>query len=97
MVTQSYRLYIESTNRARNMARFNSMEAGNTLFGEACIIRRWEPIGTRGQAMAHHFQREEGAVRLSSILRDERAAADICHARLRQDKHGIIAAQLALM
>ncbi|WP_341872606.1 hypothetical protein [Sinorhizobium fredii] len=54
-------------------------------------------MGTRGQAMAHHFQRKEGAVRLSSILRGERAAADIGHARLHQDKHRIIAAQFALM
>lgn len=64
---------------------------------EGCLIRRWERIGTRGQAMAHHFQRKEGAVRLSSILRGERAAADIGHARLHQDKHRIIAAQFALM
>ncbi|MEY9558906.1 WGR domain-containing protein [Sinorhizobium fredii] len=97
MITQSYRLYVESTDRAGKMARFNSMEIGNTLFGEACLIRPWQRIGTRGQAMARHFQREEGAVRLSSILRGERAAADIGHARLRQDKHGIIAAQFALM
>ncbi|MBX5173534.1 WGR domain-containing protein [Rhizobium sp. NZLR1b] len=74
MVTQPYHLYIERADPAMNMARYYAMEIGQTMFGEACLTRRWGRIGKRGQEKQHVFEREEEAVRLFlDLLRQKRA------------------------
>lgn len=62
MLLQPYRLYIERTDKARNMARFYAMTIEPDLFGEVCLIRRWGRIGAQGQMMVQHFSRERDAV-----------------------------------
>lgn len=74
MITQPYQLYIERTDRTRNMARFYAMSIDTNLFGETCLTRRWGRIGTWGQTRIHQFKREEEAVRLFlDLLRGKRA------------------------
>lgn len=74
MISQPYQLYIERTDLAKNMARFYAMQISVSLFGETCLTRRWGRIGTLGQTMVHHFQREEEAVRLFlDLTRQKRA------------------------
>ena len=46
------------------MARYYAMEIEQTMFGEACLTRRWGRIGKPGQEKQHVFEREEEAVRL---------------------------------
>ncbi len=62
MIIQRYQLYVERTDASRNMARFYAMSIEPNLFGEACLTRRWGRIGTRGQIMMQHFEREKDAV-----------------------------------
>lgn len=64
MLLQPYRLYIERTDATKNMARYYAMEISGTLFGGACLERRWGRIGAKGQAKMHLFDREDEAVRL---------------------------------
>ncbi|MBY5571590.1 WGR domain-containing protein [Rhizobium leguminosarum] len=64
MISQPYQLYIERTDPAKNMARYYAMEIEQTMFGEACLTRRWGRIGKPGQEKQHVFEREEEAVRL---------------------------------
>ncbi|WP_458395001.1 WGR domain-containing protein [Rhizobium brockwellii] len=64
MISQPYQLYVERTDPAKNMARYYAMEIEQTMFGEACLTRRWGRIGKRGQEKQHVFEREEEAVRL---------------------------------
>ncbi|MCW1410709.1 MULTISPECIES: WGR domain-containing protein [Rhizobium] len=74
MVKQPYRLYVERMDPAKNMARYYAMEIGRTMFGEACLTRRWGRIGKRGQEKQHVFEREEEAVRLFlDLLKQKRA------------------------
>ena len=74
MTTQPYQIYIERTDAARKMARFYTMALSTTLFGEACLTRRWGRIGASGQLKTHRFAEEEEAVRLFlRILRRKRA------------------------
>jgi predicted DNA-binding WGR domain protein len=74
MIVQPYQLYVERTDPAKNMARYYAMSIEPTLFGDACLTRRWGRIGSRGQRMVHHFSREEEAVRLFlSLLRQKRS------------------------
>jgi predicted DNA-binding WGR domain protein len=73
MITQPYQLYIEKTDKARNMARFYAISIEPNLFGEASLTRRWGRIGTRGQMMIHHFKVEQDAVSLFlDLLRQKR-------------------------
>jgi predicted DNA-binding WGR domain protein len=73
MIIQPYRLYVERTDVARNMARFYAMSIEPTLFGKACLTRRWGRIGTSGQMMSHHFETEDEAVILFlDLLRQKR-------------------------
>ncbi|AYD04847.1 WGR domain-containing protein [Neorhizobium sp. NCHU2750] len=73
MISQRYQLYIERTDASRNMARFYAMSIEPNLFGEACLTRRWGRIGTKGQMMTHHFEREKDAVILFlDLLRQKR-------------------------
>ena len=73
MIAQPYHLYIERTDAENNMARFYAMSIEPTLFGEACLMRRWGRIGAHGQTMQHSFDREEEAVRLFlDLLRQKR-------------------------
>ncbi|NSY14930.1 WGR domain-containing protein [Agrobacterium vitis] len=73
MITQRYQLYIERTDRARNMARFYALSIEPNLFGEACLTRRWGRIGTAGQGLIHHFKLEKDAVVLFlELLRQKR-------------------------
>jgi predicted DNA-binding WGR domain protein len=73
MIIQRYQLYFERTDASRNMARFYAMSIEPNLFGEACLTRRWGRIGTRGQMMIHHFERERDAVVLFlDLLRQKR-------------------------
>ena len=62
MIVQPYQLYVERTDRTKNMSRFYAMSIEPNLFGEACLIRRWGRIGAKGQSMVHHFEREHDAV-----------------------------------
>lgn len=64
MMTQRYQLYIEKTDRTKNMARFYAMSIEPDLFGNACLIRRWGRIGTNGKMMVHSFEAEDDAVEL---------------------------------
>jgi len=73
MIAQPYKLYVERTDTAKNMARFYAMSIEPTLFGEVRLTRRWGRIGARGQTMAHSFTREEEAVGLFlDLLRQKR-------------------------
>jgi predicted DNA-binding WGR domain protein len=62
MLIQPYRLYVERTDEARNMARFYAMTIEPNLFGEICLTRRWGRIGGQGQMKVQHFAREQDAV-----------------------------------
>ncbi len=74
MIAQPYHLYVERTDATRNMARYYAMAIEPTLFGTACLTRRWGRIGSPGQQKVHHFDREEEAVRLFlDLLRLRRA------------------------
>lgn len=64
MITQPYHLYVERTDVTKNMARFYAMAIEPNLFGEACLMRCWGRIGTKGQTMSHHFETEQEAVAL---------------------------------
>lgn len=74
MLSQPYQLYIERTDATKNMARFYALTIEPTLFGTPCLTRRWGRIGTSGETMVHHFDREEDAVRMFlDLLRTKRA------------------------
>ncbi|MDE1994983.1 MAG: WGR domain-containing protein [Rhizobiaceae bacterium] len=74
MIALPYELYVERTDARKNMARYYAMSIEPTLFGEACLTRRWGRIGFRGQSLVHHFEREEEAVGLFlAILRQKRS------------------------
>jgi predicted DNA-binding WGR domain protein len=74
MLAQPYHLYVERTDAGRNMARFYTLAIEPTLFGTPCLTRRWGRIGTSGQTMVHHFDREEDAVSFFlDLLRAKRA------------------------
>ena len=73
MIAQPYQLYVERIDASKNMARFYAMSIEATLFGDVCLTRRWGRIGARGQAMQHHFIKEEEAVQLFlELLRSKR-------------------------
>ncbi|MRH98656.1 WGR domain-containing protein [Agrobacterium sp. CNPSo 675] len=73
MLTQPYRLYIERTDKARNMARFYAITIEPDLFGEVCLTRRWGRIGAQGQMKVQHFAREQDAVAtFLDLLRQKR-------------------------
>ncbi|AVH45660.1 hypothetical protein At1D1609_56270 (plasmid) [Agrobacterium tumefaciens] len=78
MITQPYKLYVERTDPTRNMARFYAMSIDQTLFGEACLTRRWGRIGAKGQTMTHHFEREEDAVELFLDLTRQKRSRGYC-------------------
>lgn len=74
MIAQPYQLYVERTDRAKNMARFYAMSIDANLFGELCLTRRWGRIGAKGQTLIHHFEREQDAVTLFlDLTRQKRA------------------------
>lgn len=74
MIAQPYQLYVERTDPTKNMARYYAMSIEPTLFGEACLIRRWGRIGAGGQMLVHHFSREEEAVEFfPELLRKKRS------------------------
>lgn len=64
MIAQPCQLYMERTDRTKNMSRFYAMSIEPNLFGETCLMRRWGRIGAKGQTMIHHFEREQDAVKL---------------------------------
>lgn len=64
MINQPYHLYVERSDATKNMARFYAMPIEPNLFGEACLMRRWGRIGTKGQTMSQHFETEREAVAL---------------------------------
>jgi predicted DNA-binding WGR domain protein len=68
MISQPYRAYIERKDDARNMARFYAMEISETLFGQACLTRRWGRIGHSGLMMVQAFDQEQQAVELFLAL-----------------------------
>ncbi|SMF56510.1 WGR domain-containing protein, predicted DNA-binding domain in MolR [Xaviernesmea oryzae] len=73
MIAQPYHLYVEKIDASKNMARYYAMSIEPTLFGDACLTRRWGLIGTGGQKLVHHFQCEEEAVELFlALLRQKR-------------------------
>lgn len=74
MIAQPYQLYVERKDRAKNMARYYAMSIDANLFGELCLTRRWGRIGTKGQTLIHHFEREQDAVALFlELTRQKRA------------------------
>jgi predicted DNA-binding WGR domain protein len=74
MIRQPYCILIERINPAKNMARYYAMDISETLFGEACLVRRWGRIGTAGQSVTHHFENEVEAVNLFlKLIRQKRA------------------------
>jgi len=77
MIAMFNHLYIERRDANRNIALFYALSIEPTLFGDACLTRRWGPIGSRGQAMTHQFLHERDAVRLFSIYSDISVVADI--------------------
>jgi predicted DNA-binding WGR domain protein len=86
MLKQPYQLYIERTDATKNMARFYVLAIEPTLFGTPCLTRRWGRIGTAGQALVHHFDREEDAVRMFlDLLRSKRARGYRPNANSRRD------------
>lgn len=73
MIAQHYRLYIERHDPDQNMARFYALSIEETLFGQACLVRRWGRIGTRGRMVQHSFDNEREAVGLFlQLLRTKR-------------------------
>lgn len=64
MIVQHYRLYIERRDTRRNMVRFHPLSIEETLFGQACLIRRWGRIGTRDRPTQHSFDDKGEAVDL---------------------------------
>lgn len=73
MIAQPYQLYVERMDPTKNTARYYAMSIEATLFGDVCLTRRWGRIGARGQAMQHHFNKEEAAVQLFlELLRSKR-------------------------
>jgi predicted DNA-binding WGR domain protein len=55
------------------MARYYAMSMEPSLFGDACLTRRWGRIGSRGHEMIHHFEQKEEPVRLFlDLLRQRR-------------------------
>ncbi|WP_166656671.1 WGR domain-containing protein [Rhizobium sp. BK313] len=73
MIIEPYHLYIERTDPHKNLARFYSLAIEPTLFGQACLRRRWGRIGTSGQTMVHDFDHEKEAVMLFlDLLRKKR-------------------------
>lgn len=42
---------LERIDADRNMARFYRVDVVPTLFGEACLLKTWGRIGTRGRTM----------------------------------------------
>jgi len=50
MISQPYQLYVERSDALKNMARYYAMDISATLFGQACLTRRWGRIGSRGQS-----------------------------------------------
>jgi predicted DNA-binding WGR domain protein len=74
MIAQPYQLYVERTDGTKNMARYYAMSIEPTLFGDACLIRRWGRIGAGSQKLVQHFEREEEAVRLFlELLKQKRS------------------------
>ncbi len=78
MIAQPYQLYVERTDRTRNMSRFYAMSIEPNLFGEACLMRRWGRIGAKGQTMIHHFEREQDAVKLFLDLTRQKRNRGYC-------------------
>jgi predicted DNA-binding WGR domain protein len=62
----------ERRDAARNMARFYALAIEPTLFGDACLVRRFGRIGTRGQRMAQTFARVEEAEASLDCLRRQK-------------------------
>ncbi|MGV1793632.1 WGR domain-containing protein [Rhizobium sp. A37_96] len=74
MIAQPYHLYVERTDPTKNMARYYAMSIEPTLFGQACLVRRWGRIGAGGQRLVHYFEREEEAVDLFlALLKQKRS------------------------
>lgn len=71
MIVQPYRLYVERTDAAANMARFYAMSIEPTLFGDVCLVRRWGSTATAGLAedceiADHHHSGRAGPAPYSS-------------------------------
>jgi len=64
MITQPYEIYLERMDTSKNMARYYAMDISATLFGQACLTRRWGRIGAHGQSKMQVFAREEEAALL---------------------------------
>ncbi|MFB9952545.1 WGR domain-containing protein [Rhizobium puerariae] len=88
MISQRYQLYVERTDPAKNMARYYAMAIEQTMFGEACLTRRWGRIGKRGQEKQHVFEREEDAVLLFlELLKQKRARGYLPRIALRHSQN----------
>lgn len=81
MLAQPYHLYVERMDAQKNMARFYALSIEPTLFGTPCLRRRWGRIGSDGQTMVHHFEREEDAVSMFlTLLRVKRSRGYVIRA-----------------
>lgn len=94
MIAQPYQLYVERTDPSKNIARYYAMSIEPSLFGDACLTRRWGRIGSRGRQMIHHFEREEEAVRLFlDLLRQKRGRGYLPAATFRRSRRDQARAQ----
>ncbi|MDQ0458218.1 WGR domain-containing protein [Rhizobium paknamense] len=60
------------------MARFYALEISQTLFGDACLTRRWGRIGHSGKSLSHHFERADEALRLFHTLARRKTGRGYC-------------------
>lgn len=79
MISRPYQLYVERTDPAKNMTRYYAMEIERTMFGEACLTRRWGRIGNPGQKKQHVFEREDEAVRMFLELLKQKRGPKTTH------------------
>lgn len=74
MSKQSFHLYCQRIDPAKNMARYYALSIQPTLFGETSLVRCWGRIGARGQEKVHVFAEEGPAICLFlEITRQKRS------------------------
>lgn len=66
-------IHLTHVDPEQNMARFYEMRVQPTLFGEACLIRNWGRIGTRGKSiMVTYSEGEEAIAAVGKLERQKR-------------------------
>ncbi|MGE5512907.1 MAG: WGR domain-containing protein [Bacteroidota bacterium] len=57
-------IYLERTDRAKNMARYYRLTIVETLFGDWAMVREWGRIGRQGQSREHWCTTKDDAAAL---------------------------------